>query len=182
MKVYANIVFLHLAGMAGLFIGYGLEWTATARLRASTTANAARNWLGMYRLSLPLSGPALLVLILTGGYMAGVTGASKEGWIVVSFAGILVALVIGFALVMPRMKGIKAALPDGDAALSADALTRVQDPVIVTLIRVRLFLALGIVYLMTVKPALFTSIAALCTAMVVGILFSAGAWSKPVAK
>lgn len=182
MTVYANIVFLHLAGMAGLFIGYGLEWVGTARLRAATTTNAARTWLGTYRLSLPLSGPALLVLILTGGYMAGVTGASKEGWILASFAGIVIALVIGFAMVMPRMKRIKAALPEGDAALSADGLALVQDAVIVTLIRMRLFLALGIVYLMTVKPTLLTSIAALCAAMVIGILFSAGAWSKPAPK
>jgi len=181
MSVYANVVFLHLAAMAGLFIGYGLEWTATARLRASTRANAVRTWLGLYRLSLPLSGPALLVLILTGGYMAGVTGSSKEGWIVASLLGIVVALGIGFVLLLPRMKRIKAALPEGDVALSADGLALVQDAVIVTLIRMRLFLALGIVYLMTVKPALFTSIAALCAAMVIGILFSAGAWSKPAA-
>jgi Predicted integral membrane protein (DUF2269) len=181
MSVYADIVFLHLVGMTGLFIGYGLEWVSTARLRKAETANAARTWLGTYRVSLPLSGPALLVLILTGGYMAGVTGASKEGWILASILGIVVALGIGFGMLMPRMKSIKAGLPDGDAALSADTSMKVQDPLIVTLIRVRLFLALGIVYLMTAKPPLFSSIAALCVAIVVGIVFSAGAWSKKTA-
>ncbi len=182
MSVYANIVFLHLAGMAGLFMGYGLEWMATTRLRRATTGNAARIWLGTYRVSLPLTGPSLLVLILTGGYMAGVTGMSKLGWVVASVLGIAIALAIGFALVMPRMKSIAAALPEGDAALSTDALTRVQDSSVVTLIRMRAFLAIGIVYLMVVKPALIPSLAVLFGAMAIGIAFSAGAWSKPAAK
>jgi hypothetical protein len=178
MSVYPNIVFLHLAGMAGLFIGYGLEWVATARLRQATTGNDARLWLGTYRLSLPLSGPALLLLILTGGYLAGVTGSSKEGWIVGSLLGIAIALVIGFGLVMPAMKRIKTALPEGNAALTGTALSGVQDGLIVTLIRVRAFLALGIVYLMVVKPALILSCGVLLIAIGIGALCSLGVRSK----
>ncbi len=181
MNVLAQVTFLHLAGMAGLFIGYGLEWVSTGRLRHATTANAARTWLGTYRLSLPLSGPSLLLLILTGGYMAGVTGASRGGWILVSFLGIAIALGIGFGLVMPRMKRIKADLPEGEAALTGTGLSRVQDGVIVTLIRVRAFLALGIVYLMVVKPALIASCGVLLIAMAIGALTALGARSKAAA-
>jgi len=178
MNLYTNILFLHFLGMAGLFVGYGLEWTATALLHEATTAQAVRNWLGTYRLSLPLSGPSLLLLIFTGGYMAGVTGKSKEGWVLATALGIVVALVIGFALVMPRMKAIKAGLSAGDAALSADALAQVQNPVIITLIRIRAFLALGIVYLMTTKPPIGTSFAVLIAAVILGAIFSASVWSK----
>lgn len=182
MSSYANILFLHFAAMAILFVGYGLEWTGTAFLRLSTTAQAARTWLGLYRVSLPMSGPALIVLILSGGYLGGVTGASKEGWVLASVIGIVVALAIGFALVMPRMKRIRAALPAGDGPLSGDVLDRVQDGVIVTLIRMRAFIALGIVYLMTTKPSTGTAFAILLGAAVIGILFSASSWSKPTAK
>ncbi len=181
MSVYVNVLFLHFVGMAGLFIGYGLEWTATSFLRKATTAQNARHWLGTYRLSLPLSGPALLLLIFTGGYMAAMTRVSSAGWILATFVGIVIALGVGFALVMPRMKAIKMALPAEDAALSADALARVQNPMIVTLIRVRAFLALGIVYLMTTKPPIGLSFAVILGAMVIGLLFSASAWSKKAA-
>jgi len=180
--IYGYIVFLHLAAMAFLFIGYGLEWTGTAFLRKATTAQAARSGLGTYRVSLPMSGPALLVLILSGGFLAGVTGASKEGWILATALGIVVALFLGFTMVMPRMKRIKASLPAGDGPLSAEALDKVQDGVLVTLIRVRAFIALGIVYLMTLKPTLIASLAVLFGAIVLGILFSASAWSKPAVK
>ena len=182
MTIYANVLFLHLAAMAFLFIGYGLEWTGTAFLRKATTAQAARSGLGTYRVSLPMSGPALLVLIFSGGYLGGITGASKEGWVLASVLGIIVALGIGFALVMPRMKRIKAALPAGDGPLSAEALDKVQDGVLVTLIRVRAFIALGIVYVMTAKLPLVTCLAVLFGAIVLGILFSVSARSKPAVK
>ena len=181
MSVYTQILFFHFVGMAGLFVGYGLEWTATSFLQKSITGNNARNWLGAYRLSLPVSGPSLLLLILTGGYMAGVTRVSNQGWILATVVGIVAALGIGFALVMPRMKGIKAALPAGDAALSTDALTQVQNPMIITMIRVRAFLAVGIVYLMTTKPAIGISFGVLLAVVILGIIFSAPAWSKRTA-
>ncbi len=181
MSVYTNVLFLHFLGMAGLFIGYGLEWTATAFLRKATTAQAVRQWLGAYRISLPLSGPALLLLILTGGYMAGISGISKAGWILATAVGIIIALGIGFGLLMPRMKAIKAALPAGDAPLSADVLARVQNPAIVTLVRIRAFIALGIVYLMTIEPPIGMSFAVLLIAAILGVVFSASAWSKKAA-
>jgi hypothetical protein len=181
MTIYTDILFLHFLGMAGLFIGYGLEWTATAFLRKAITAQAARTWLGTYRLSLPLSGPALLVSVATGGFMAGVTGNTTQGWVIASFAAILVALGIGFGLVMPRMKAIKASLPPDEGALSADQLALVQNPMIVTLIRIRACIAVGIVYLMTLKPPLVMSFAVLLGACTAGVLFSASAWSKKAA-
>ncbi len=57
-----------------------------------------------------------------------------------------------------------------------------QDGVLVTLIRVRAFIALGIVYVMTAKLPLVTCLAVLFGAIVLGILFSASAWSKPAVK
>ncbi len=100
MNVYALVLFLHFLGMAALFIGYGLELTASGLLRGAATGDQARAWLRIYRVSLPVSGPALALLILSGGFLGAVTGLSKEGWVLVSFAGILVALFIGFGLLM----------------------------------------------------------------------------------
>jgi predicted integral membrane protein DUF2269 len=170
-------MFLHLAGMAGLFVGYGLEWTASSFLRRATTSDQARASLRIYKLSLPISGPALLLLILSGGYLASLTGGMKQGWISGSLLGIVFALGIGFVFILPRVRTIRAALPEGSAALSEASLARVQDPMIVTLIRVRFMLALGIVYVMIAKPEMLaTSLFMLLGAIVVGLLCSAAAW------
>jgi hypothetical protein len=179
MNAYGTALFTHFLGLVGLFVGYGLEWSASSLLRGSTTSDQAISWLRVYRLSLPISGPSLLILILSGGYMASVTGAWKQGWISASLLALLVVLAVGFAMVLPRVKNLRAALPERPAALEDRSLARVQDPMLATLIRTRFVLALGIVYLMTAKPALLsTSLLILLGAVAIGLLASLSAWTS----
>lgn len=179
MTSYAIGLFIHFLGMVGLFVGYGLEWAASSLLRRSTASDQVRSWLRIYRLSLPISGPGLLILILSGGYLASVTGSMKQGWIEAALVGIAFALGIGFVFILPRMKALRAALPESDAPLSEKGRALVQDPMIVTLIRVRVMLALGIVYLMTAKPeSLATGLFILLGSVVVGMLCAATSWAS----
>ncbi len=178
LNAYTFSLFVHFLGLLGLFVGYGLEWAASSLLRRSASSEQARCWLRIYKLSLPISGPGLLLLIISGAYMASLTGAMKQGWISASLLAIVLALGIGFVLVLPRLKRIRAALPEGNVALPESILARVQDPMIVTLIRARFVLALGIVYLMTAKPeALSTSLFILLGAILIGLLCAVTAWS-----
>ena len=179
MTNYALALFFHFVGLAALFIGYGLEWIVSAFLRGATTTDQVRAWLRVYRTSLPVSGPGLLVLILSGAYLAQVSGAMKNGWMSASMLAIVLALGIGFTLILPRVKAIRAALPEGSAALPAKATTLLRAPGLPTLIRVRAMLALGIVYLMTAKPdTLASSLLVLGVAIVLGLLVSAPTFSK----
>jgi hypothetical protein len=178
MNPYAIALFTHFLGLVGLFVGYGLEWAASSLLRRSSTADQARSWLRIYKLSLPISGPGLLILIISGGYMASVTGSMKQGWISASLLAIVFALGIGFVFILPRVKRIRAALPEGNPALPETIVARLQDPMLVTLIRVRFLLALGIVYLMTAKIELLsTSLYILLGSIVIGLLCAATSWT-----
>jgi hypothetical protein len=177
---YSLALFFHFLGLAALFVGYGLEWIVSAFLRRATTTDQVRAWLRVYRTSLPVSGPGLLVLILSGAYLAQVSGAMKNGWMSASMLGILFALGIGFVFLLPRLKAIRAALPEGRMALPANATALLRAPALPTLIRVRAMLALGIVYLMTAKPDTFaSSLLVLGAAIVFGLLASAPTFSKP---
>jgi Predicted integral membrane protein (DUF2269) len=184
MNPYTLALFSHFVGLVALFVGYGLEWTATSLLRRSSNADQARSWLRIYKLSLPISGPGLLLLILSGGFMASVTGSMKQGWISASLLAIVFALGIGFVFILPRIKRIRAALPEGNATLPDTILAHLQDPMIVTLIRVRFLLAVGIVYLMTAKTdTLSTSLFILLGSIVIGLLCAATAWTtRPSAR
>ena len=182
MSNYTLALFFHFVGLAMLFIGYGLEWIVSAFLRGATTTDQVRAWLRVYRTSLPVSGPGLLVLILSGGYLAQPSGAMKTGWISASLLAIVLALGIGFVFILPRVRAIRGALTEGSAALPANATALLRASGLPTLIRVRAMLALGIVYLMTVKPAtLASSLLALGAAIVLGLLASAPTFSKPKA-
>src|ERR1700739_1908790 len=182
MTNYSIALFFHFLGLAMLFIGYGLEWIVSGVLRGATTTDQVRAWLRVYRTSLPVSGPGLLVLILSGAYLAQVSGAMKNGWMSASLLEIVAALIIGFVFILPRMKAIRAALPEGSAALPANATVLLRAPGLPTLIRVRAMLALALVYLMTLKPGTFSSsLLALGAAIVLGLLASAPTFSKPKA-
>lgn len=179
MTAHAITLFFHFVGMVGLFVGYGLEWTATSLLRRASTADQARTALGFYRFSMPISGPGLLLLIITGGYLASITGGMRQGWISGALLGIVFALGIGFVFVLPRIRTMRRAMPEGSAPLAAATLARVKDPMVTTLIRVRFMLALGIVALMTSKPQLLTTaLFVLLGAIVVGLLCAATVWTR----
>jgi len=179
MTNYTIALFFHFLGLAALFVGYGLEWIVSALLRSATTADQVRAWLRVYKTSLPISGPGLLVLILSGGYLASLSGAMKQGWMSASLLAIVFALGMGFVFILPRVRALRGALSDG-SALSPKAGELLRAPRLPTLIRIRAMLALGIVYLMTVKPDSFAgSLLVLAGAIVLGLLASAGTFAKP---
>jgi len=182
MTLYSNVLFVHIASALALFLGYGLEWTVSALLRHASTTDQARAWLRVYRVSPPVTGVALAVLILSGGWLSAMTGGMNQGWLIASVLGIVVALLIGFALILPRLRALRRALPEGNAALTPEALLQLQSPVLLRLIRVRVMLAVGIVYLMTAKPPLTASLIVVAAPVVVGVLFSLAAWPRGVAK
>lgn len=182
MTLYSNVLFVHIASALALFLGYGLEWTVSALLRHASTTEQARAWLRVYRVSPPVTGAALAVLILSGGWLSAMTGGMNQGWLIASVVGIVVALLIGFALILPRVRGIRGALPEGNAALSPEAILLLQSGALPTLVRVRVMLGAGIVYLMTAKPALGASLIVLAVSIVVGVLLSVTAWSRGVGK
>ena len=169
-------IFLHLVGMVGLSMGYGLEWVASSLLRGSTNADQVRAWLRIYSLSLPISGASLLLLILSGVYFASIFESMKEGWMLSSLLATVFAFGIGFVFILRRVRMLRVVLPEGNTPLSEAERASVQDPVIFTLVRVRLLLMLGVLYLMITKPDLTTSLFSLLGAIVVGLIAAAAAW------
>ena len=93
-----------------------------------------------------------------------------------SLLAIVLAFGIGFVFILPRVRMLRAVLPEGNTPLSEAGRASVQDPVIPTLIRVRFLLALGILYLMIAKPDLATSLYILLGAIVAGLISATTAW------
>jgi hypothetical protein len=179
MSVVNVVLFLHLAGAMALFIGYGIEWTASALFRNAASVEQLRAWLRVFKVSPPLAGAGLGVILLSGGYLASLSGAMKQGWIPAALVGIFVALALGFALILPRMKRIRTALPAGNEPFSSTLRSAITNPILLTAIRTRFMLATGIVYVMAAKPSFATSLVALAVAIVLGVLFSLAIWSRP---
>ncbi len=96
----------------------------------------------------------------------------KQGWIPATFLAIGIALLLGFALILPRMNKIRKALPSLNEPVSPELRNRLSDPVLLSAIRIRVLLAAGIVYLMTAKIPFTPSLIALAIALGAGLLLS----------
>jgi len=174
MTLYALIVFLHLTGVAALFLAFGIEWAAISFLAKANSPEEAQTWLRLARLAPLINGPALLIVILSGGYLASIIHAFKQGWIPASFVGIAVVALLGGAINVPKMRAIRLTIPEGGLALSAALRTKLL-PVSV---RLRTFAALSILFMMVVKLPLDSSLLTLVAGLVVGLLASVPALTR----
>ena len=179
MTVFSVVLYSHLLGALALFIGYGIEWTASSLFRNATSTEQVRAWLRVFKVSPPLSGVGLGVLLLSGGYLASLTGAMKQGWIPATLLAIGVALILGFAFILPRMGRIRKALPSLNEPISTELRASLSDPLLLSAIRIRVLLAAGIVYLMAAKMPFLPSLLALAAALVFGVLFSLPVLRRP---
>jgi len=178
MTVYTVILYAHLLGAVALFIGQGIEWTASSLFRGASSTEQVRAWLRVFKVSPPLSGVGIGVLLLSGGYLASLSGAMKQGWIPATLLAIGVALLLGIAVIMPRMNKIRKTLPSLNEPVSPELRVRLTDPILLSAIRIRVLLAAGILYLMAAKVAFGPSLVALLTALTAGLLFSIPVWRR----
>lgn len=180
MTVYTAVLYSHLLGALALFIGYGIEWTASSLFRNASSTEQVRAWLRVFKVSPPLSGAGLGVLLLSGGYLASLSGAMKQGWIPATLLAIGIALILGFAFILPRMSKIRKLLPSLNEPISTELRARLADPSLQSAIRIRVLLAAGIVYLMAAKLPFRPSLLALAVALALGFLFSLPVLRRPV--
>lgn len=168
MTLHVLIVFVHLAGAVTLFLAFGIEWAAISFLGTAKSSEEAQSWLRLARLGPLINGPALLVAILSGGYLASLISAFKQGWVSASFVGIVVVAVLGGAINAPKMRAIRLAIPNGGVALSA----ALQNKALPVSVRLRTFAALSIVFMMVAKLSFGQSILALIGGLLVGLVIS----------
>ncbi len=168
MSIYTAVLFVHVSFALLLFIAFAIEWASVNYLRAAKSPEEAQTWLGFGRYAPLFNGPALAVLVLTGGYLASVLDAFKFGWIPASLLGIAIVMLLGIIINMPKMRAIRLAIPKGGETLDK-ALHNSLLPVSV---RLRTFLALSIVFMMATKVKFQHCLLALLTGILLGLLCS----------
>jgi hypothetical protein len=179
MTVYTVVLYAHLLGAFAFFIACGIEWTASALFRQAASTEQVRAWLRVFKVSPPLYGAGLAMLLLSGGYLASLSGTMKQGWIPATLLAVGVAIVLGVTLILPRMIKIRKALPSLNEAVSAELRLCLADPLLHSAIRTRVLLAVGIVYLMVAKIPFMQSLVALFASIVLGVVFSIPVWRRP---
>jgi hypothetical protein len=167
--MYSIFLFLHIVGALGIFAGLAIEQAALFNLRRAGTNTQAREWLSLLRVLQRFLGPSALVLLVTGVYMMA-TRWSHQTWAGLGIAGMTLIALLGALVTGRRMKPIGQAVFTIDGPLSPALRDRLADPVLRLSAWVRLGLALGLVFNMSVKPGTVGAVAALIVAAALGAL------------
>jgi hypothetical protein len=171
--VYALVLFLHILGAFGLIAAITLEAIGLRGLRRAVRTEDALMWLGISRgLVLRLAPASLGLILVTGLYMMATTWGPK-GWILVALASLVLLAVVGALGTGIRMARIGAAVGGASAGPLSDDLRRaLRDRILLTSLRTRLAIVLGVGFLMTVKPSSLASVVVIILAAAIGLLAS----------
>jgi hypothetical protein len=157
MTLYSIALFLHVVGALLVFVTLTVEGIALRQLRRATAMEAAHAAAASLRLNRIVGPLSALGVLVPGLYMT----ATTWGWV----AWIVVALVSYVAIaVLGAVNGIRIQALERSQAL----LTGIRNPIFLISWLTRVGIALGIVFLMTVKPAAAAAVLAILLAATAG--------------
>lgn len=140
MDLYAVIVFVHVLGAVTLFAAWGFEAAAIADLRSEHTGGGERSFgLARLRLGVRLAQVGMLTALATGAWMMWARWG-QQAWMATAIIGLVVIAVIS-VVASRRARLRRAAERPAAIQLLASSLT------------LRASIGVGIVGLMTAKPA-----------------------------
>jgi hypothetical protein len=173
---YGIAVFVHVVGALGLFAAMCVEWVLLARLSRIESTEQARDWLGLLGVIRRLSPASLAAILLAGIYMM-VTVWGTPGWIVVAFVALVLLPPLGMIPGL-RLPAIRRELDDKSGPLSPALRQRLAEPLFLASIQIRTAIAIGIVFLMTIKPDTLGSAITIAVAIIVGVGFALPALNR----
>jgi hypothetical protein len=167
MTLYSLALFLHIVGALGLFTALGLEWTSLWYLRRAGTAEQGQQWLLAFAVLRRIYPFSWVAILLPGFYMTATWGGAA--WVGIALAAVILIAILGATLTGRRMAAIGPALATEKGAISPTLRQRLDDPLLWTSLYTRLAIALGIIFLMTVKPGLVGALLTMGVAVVLGL-------------
>jgi hypothetical protein len=154
-RIYPVMLFLHLLVVVAAFSAATLMHFAFGRMRAAATREGALDAARIVGGIGPLMPLVALALFFTGACLTVARWSWQTPWIEVPIAGLVAMQLISAALLKPRMAALGRGLAqEAGVRLEGELAGRVHDPVLRVAAQVQPFLALGIMFVMVVKPGL----------------------------
>lgn len=157
--LYSLALFFHVLAAIGMFAALGIEWTTLRNLARATSGEEARDWLGHFAILRRLYPLSFVTILVTGVYMMTLAWGG-EPWIAVGLLGMLALPAIAGVMTARRVRRIGPELGES-VELDGSLKARLADSALQRSHRLRAGLAVGIVFLMTVKPGWVGSLAAI---------------------
>jgi hypothetical protein len=173
MNIYTIVLFLHVSGAIGYFVGMGTWLFVLAALRRAQRVEQVRALTNIAGRVGPLFGISVLLILATGLYMAITAWGFQTGWIPVALVSLILIAPLGTVFIEPRRRAIaRLAQEAPDGPLPQALEQSIHDPLLLSALLTVAILLLGIVFLMTNKPSLPGSLIVMAVALVLGLASS----------
>jgi hypothetical protein len=172
ISLYSIALFFHVLGAVGFFIALGLEWVTLQQLQRATTVEQLRERLKATSGMGAIGGISMLVIVVAGVYLTMVAWRGNSMWVAVAFAAIIVQGVLMAILNGPRMRAIRKAATTESGSISSELDGLLHHSMLWISMLVRVGMSTGIIFLMTVKPPLITSLIVIAVGFVLGLAAS----------
>jgi len=177
MSHYTLALFLHVSGAIGAFVSIGIWLFGLSALRRAQRVEQVRAIAWLIIVASPLMVFSVLLIAIAGFDMALSTWGLRTPWIAVAIVSFVLIAPVGPFLLYYRMQAILAEVSELPGGPIPDTLyVRTQSPILGTAAQTLTTILLGIVFLMTNKPALVTSIIVMGIALACGLLSGVPYW------
>ena len=170
MNFYLLVLFLHIIGAAGLFLGLGMEGITFKFLRRASTAEQVLSLgpsLKLLRITFSISS---LLLLLPGIYMVERVW-SWTGWVIIGLI-ILITLSGAGSMGGKKIGELMKSISNSTGSLSSEFREKVSASFLHKSYKVRILLVIGTFFIMTLKTDWVASIAAIIISFLVGLFIS----------
>jgi hypothetical protein len=171
MNIYSIALFIHILGALGFFIALGVEWISLRHLRRATHVEQVQEWLRISNEMVRFGMIAMLLLLAAGIYMMAIVWGGVA-WIIIALGSLIPMSVLAMAVTRPRMTAIKQYADAEHGTISPIFHQLLHHPLLWISMQTRVAIALGIVFLMTVKPSLGGSLLTMSLAIILSIASS----------
>jgi hypothetical protein len=177
MNWHMLLVFIHVTSAIALSAGALISLFGLLALRRAQRIEQVQSILGLLTLAEPVSGVALVLTPAAGLLMTINTWGWHNGWINVALGSMALLLLPAGATMGLRRRTIAILTQDLSAGPLAPTIRqRIHDPVMATAGCLMVTLVLGVVFLMTTKPALDGSLIAMGVSLALGFVASLPLW------
>jgi hypothetical protein len=169
MDAYAIVLFLHLCALLGAIGTAALLHFAEIKLRCADTVAAVRIWSRLIENGAKVFPLALLLLLGSGAYLVDRRWSWSAGWVEAALIGVGVLFLVGAGVIGARSRALRRELRDDAECAPGTRLAHLAREHLAGIASwTNTGLALGIVFVMTTKPGLAGSLAALVVAASLG--------------
>lgn len=168
MNLYLVALYLHIVGAVGMFAGLSIEGIVYSNLKTAATVKQVLPWGSTMMIIRKVFAVSVILLLIPGIYLV-IESWGWNAWVITGL--ILLISLSGYGSATGRKIGMSiGSLKGSEESLTDEIKKKIADPSIMKSYKVKVTLALGIIFIMTIKPDWIGSIVSIFAAFALGLL------------